>query len=461
MSLARFDSISLRSASFALSATMLLLSACGAAAPPVGDPVAAPATTIAASATTVPPSVQPFPSDTSGVCRPLAATAAASSSGQPAQITAAESLSVNEATAEATAAFVYAVIDPNLLGDSESAPVVVTSVDSTGRPQIQKVTVSSVNQARTEVAAIARTSIAQGQQVISVGPDSLVRSDGSPVTNDPGRPSQWALTQFSFESNWPTTNGTGVCVAVVDSGIALNHVDLAGKVAASADWSGEGVASYGNHATHVAGIIAAIANNGQGVVGAAPGVSLLNAKALTAALGEGTTTGVAQAITWAVDNGAEVINTSVGGSSGSSALLQAIDYAQAHDVVLVASGGNEGLNGNSPSWPAAYDWPIAAASITDTGARSSFSTQGSYLDVAAPGSSILSTITSNLYGYMSGTSMAAPYVTAVAALARGAHPAESATQIRSRVIGTATDVGDPGWDSSFGWGIINPTAALG
>jgi subtilisin family serine protease len=316
-----------------------------------------------------------------------------------------------------------------------------------------------LEEARSEVAAIASDSIAQGQQVVSVEPDSLVHAVASPTTNDPWRPSQWALNQFNFESLWSNSNGSGVCVAVVDSGIAVSHIDLAGKVAASADWSGEGVTSYGDHATHVAGIIAATPNNGLGTVGAAPGVTLLNAKALTAVAGTGTTTGVAQAITWAVDNGAEVINISIGGSAGSSALLSAVNYAQSNDVVLVASGGNEGLTGSSPSWPAAYDWPIATASITDTGALSAFSTRASYIDVAAPGSSILSTITLNRFAYMSGTSMAAPHVTALAALARAAHPTESAAQIRSRIMATSTDAGSIGWDSSFGWGVINPSAA--
>ena len=336
----------------------------------------------------------------------------------------------------------YGMIDPSVLGGPGSVPVVVTSVGRQGRPEIQEVTASTLDEARSEVAALASESIAQGRQVVSVETDVRVRAVGSPVTNDPWRPSQWALNQFHFESLWPTSNGSGVCVAVVDSGIALNHVDRAAKVAA-----------------HVAGIIAATPNNSVGTAGAAPGVSLLNAKALTAVSGEGTTTGVAQAIIWAVDNGAQVINTSIGGSSGSSALLQAINYAQANDVVLVASGGNEGLKGNPPSWPAAYDWPIAAASITETGERSSFSTQGSYIDVAAPGSSIISTITLNRYAYMSGTSMAAPHVTALAALARAAHPAESAAQIRSRIMTTTTDTGSAGWDSSFGWGVINPSAA--
>ncbi|MEX0767285.1 MAG: S8 family serine peptidase, partial [Microthrixaceae bacterium] len=276
MSLAVFDSNFLRKAGFALPAALLLLSACGAAPPPSNDPSPVPVPTITAPTTTVPPSVQPLPSAASGICRPLGTAASSSSTSLTQLPSSSDSLSVNEASSEATAAFIYAVIDPNVPGDSDSVAVVVTSVDSTGRPQIQQVTVNSLNQARNQVADIARNSIDQGLQVVSVEPELTLRTDGSPVTNDPGRPSQWALTQFSFESTWPRTTGTGVCVAVVDSGIALNHVDLAGKVAASADFSGEGVTSYGDHATHVAGIIAAIANNGQGVVGASPGVSLLN-----------------------------------------------------------------------------------------------------------------------------------------------------------------------------------------
>ncbi|CAB4544231.1 unannotated protein [freshwater metagenome] len=450
MSLVSCVSTPLRNTAILVCGAMLLLSSCVASAPPVEQPVSTPATTTAPPVPTIPPAIQPGP-DPLSACHPIGAAAAA--------LPPAISLTPQQAGADAGTAFVYGMIDPSVLGGPGSVPVVVTSVGRQGRPEIQEVTASTLDEARSEVAALASESIAQGRQVVSVETDVRVRAVGSPVTNDPWRPSQWALNQFHFESLWPTSNGSGVCVAVVDSGIALNHVDLAAKVAASADWTGEGTASYGDHATHVAGIIAATPNNSVGTVGAAPGVSLLNAKALTAVSGEGTTTGVAQAIIWAVDNGAQVINTSIGGSSGSSALLQAINYAQANDVVLVASGGNEGLKGNPPSWPAAYDWPIAAASITETGERSSFSTQGSYIDVAAPGSSIISTITLNRYAYMSGTSMAAPHVTALAALARAAHPAESAAQIRSRIMTTATDTGSAGWDSSFGWGVINPSAA--
>ncbi|CAB4709219.1 MAG: S8 family serine peptidase [Actinobacteria bacterium] len=456
MAQAWFRSIRLHMGVFVVSTAVLAISACSAT--PATTPTTSPPPTSAP--TTSQPAVQPGPNDTSGTCSPLG-IAAASAPADPANpISPAESLTPQQAAAQASTAFVYALIDPTVPGGPGSVPVVVTSLDPAGRPEIQSILAANVNQARHEVEAISADSVAKGQQVVSVEPEAELHTVGSAVTNDPYRASQWSLTQLDFESTWSTGNGTGVCVGVVDSGIALDHPDLSGKVAASADWTGEGVSSYGNHATHVAGIIAAKPNNSQGIVGAAPGVTLLNAKALSAALGEGTTSGVAQAIVWAVDNGARVINASIGGSSGSSALLQAINYAQAHDVVFIASGGNEGLKGNSSSWPASYEWPIATASITDTGALSPFSTQASYIDIAAPGSSILSTLTSNRYGYMSGTSMAAPHVAALAALARAAHPSESATQIRSRIENTATDSGSAGWDSSFGWGVISPSAAV-
>lgn len=462
MALAQFRSIRMHMAAFAVSTALLAISACSAtpatSPPPTSPPPTSAPTTSAP--TTSPPAVQPGPNDTSGTCSPLGVAADSASPDQANSPTPAESLTPQQAAAKASTAFVYALIDPTVPGGPGSVPVVVTSLDPAGRPEIQSILAANVDQARHEVEAISTDSVAKGQQVVSVEPEAELHAVGSAVTNDPYRPSQWSLTQLDFESTWSTSNGSGVCVGVVDSGIALDHPDLSGKVAASADWTGEGISSYGNHATHVAGIIAAKPNNSQGIVGAAPGVTLLNAKALSAALGEGTTSGVAQAIVWAVDNGASVINASIGGSSGSSALLQAINYAQAHDVVIIASGGNDGLKGNSSSWPASYEWPIATASITDTGALSPFSTQASYIDIAAPGSSILSTLTSNRYGYMSGTSMAAPHVAALAALARAAHPSESATQIRSRIENTATDSGSAGWDSSFGWGVISPSAAV-
>ena len=457
MAQAQFRSTRAHMAAFAVSTALLAISACSATPATSPLPTSAPTTT---PPTTSPPAVQPGPNDTSGTCSQLGVAAASAPAAQANPIGSSESLTPQQAAAKASTAFVYALIDPTVPGGPGSVPVVVTSLDPAGRPEIRSILAANVDQARHEVEAISSESVAKGQQVVSVEPESELHTVGSAVTNDPYRASQWSLTQLDFESTWSTSDGTGVCVGVVDSGIALNHPDLSGKVAASADWTGEGVSSYGNHATHVAGIIAAKPNNSQGIVGAAPGVSLLNAKALSAALGEGTTSGVAQAIVWAVDNGAGVINASIGGNSGSSALLQAINYAQAHDVVIIASGGNDGLKGNSSSWPASYEWPIATASITDTGALSPFSTQASYIDIAAPGSSILSTLTSSRYGYMSGTSMAAPHVAALAALARAAHPSESATQIRSRIENTATDSGSAGWDSSFGWGVISPSAAV-
>jgi subtilisin family serine protease len=159
----------------------------------------------------------------------------------------------------------------------------------------------------------------------------------------------------------------------------------------------------------------------------------------------------------------------------------AVAYAQAHDVVVVAAAGNEGdpldhyPDRTNPeygywSWPAALSWPIAVAAVDSSSNRPAFSTQASYVDVAAPGASILSTApvapttvwTSGTTGYgtMSGTSMATPYVSGLVALLRSAHPTETATQIRSRVTSTADDLGATGWDDAFGAGLIDPVAAL-
>jgi subtilisin family serine protease len=152
----------------------------------------------------------------------------------------------------------------------------------------------------------------------------------------------------------------------------------------------------------------------------------------------------------------------------------AVDYAEAHDVIVVAAAGNDGTPGDPElnwwSWPAAYTWPIAVASIDQWHDHSTFSTQASYVDVAAPGTSIVSTAPTHAtvawpsgtpgYGGMSGTSMATPYVVALAAILRGAHPTETAAQIRARIVDTADDLGSTGWDSSFGNGLIDPPAAL-
>jgi type VII secretion-associated serine protease mycosin len=294
--------------------------------------------------------------------------------------------------------------------------------------------------------------------VLALDVDRPVRALGSA---DPYRDRQWALDATSFENSWPTTNGSGAVVAVVDTGVQADHEDLAGTVLdgwdAIANRAGGTTDPHG-HGTHVSGIIAAATGNGKGITGAAPGVRILPVRVLDTN-GSGSTTNVLEGIIWAADHGADVINLSLGGSGGSSTYQSAIRYALSKGAVVVASAGNEAQKGNAPSYPAAYPEAIAVAATTASGARSSFSSYGSYIDIAAPGSAVYSTIPSG-YASWSGTSMAAPYVSAAAALVAARYPQLSPLQIRDLLERSADDLGDPGRDDLFGAGFVDPVRAL-
>jgi subtilisin family serine protease len=175
--------------------------------------------------------------------------------------------------------------------------------------------------------------------------------------------------------------------------------------------------------------------------------------------GSGSSSDVARGITWAVDNGAEIINLSLGGSY-SSAVATAVGYAESQGVLVVAAAGNDGPTG-SPNYPAALADALAVASYDEGGSVSSFSTRGSYIDVAAPGGNILSTFKSGGWVFMSGTSMATPHVAGVAALLLASEPGLTPAQVRQRFESTAVDAGTAGHDTSYGWGRVDAPAVLG
>jgi thermitase len=231
--------------------------------------------------------------------------------------------------------------------------------------------------------------------------------------NDPYLSKQWALRGIPALSI--NRDSTEVLVAILDTGIDERHEDLAGRVVASINFSGSQTASDVNgHGTHVAGIIAAITDNSVGVAGIAPNARLLNVKVVDDN-GVVWSSTVARGIIWAVDNGAKVINMSLVIPTSSPALEQAIDYAWSKGVVLVASGGNNIKS--IPVYPAYYPEVIAVAATDVGGNLWSKSNYGDWVDAYAPGVDIYSTLPGNSYGYQSGTSMAAAYVAAVAALA--------------------------------------------
>jgi thermitase len=226
---------------------------------------------------------------------------------------------------------------------------------------------------------------------------------------------QWALTTIQAPQAWDLTTGCStISIAVLDTGVDTSHPDLSGKVVGNINYSSSGTVGdvYG-HGTHVAGIAAAATNNGQGVAGVGYDSTILNVKVMGDD-GVGTYSAVAYGIVWAADHGARVINMSLGGTSSSSTLEDAVNYAWGKGVVLVAAAGN---NGNGvPFYPAYFQNVIAVASTGPTDSLSPYSDRGDWVDVAAPGGSIWSTKPNNSYGSMSGTSMASPHVAGLAAL---------------------------------------------
>ena len=212
-----------------------------------------------------------------------------------------------------------------------------------------------------------------------------------------------------------TTGSSSVAIAILDTGIKEDHEDLTGKITKRQNFTTSATnGDVHGHGTHVAGSAAALTNNLKGVAGTCPRCTLYNVKVLDDT-GSGQYSWMAQGITWAANNGVKVISMSLGGTSPSSTLQSAIDYAWSKGVIVVAAAGNS--NTDAQFYPAAYDKVIAVGATDNADAKASFSNYGSsWVDVAAPGESILSTTVDGGYGLKSGTSMATPHVAGEAGL---------------------------------------------
>lgn len=282
------------------------------------------------------------------------------------------------------------------------------------------------------------------------------------ATNDPLLDQQWGLSAIGAPSVWSITRGAGIIVAVIDSGSGP-HPDLDANLDAGRTMFGSidsvGVTDVDNagHGSHVAGIIAAVADNAIGGSGVAPQSRIMPIRVLDAQ-GSGDSKDVSKAVRFAADNGAKVINLSLGGTTESSTLTAAIQYAVDRNVLVVAAAGN-GAADSTPKWPAASDLTLAVTAVDRNNSVTSFDQRGDYIDLAAPGTSILSTA-GNDYKFQSGTSMAAAFVTGAAALLFAAQPSLSAAQVRDILQRTATDIGSTGRDTTFGYGLINLVGAF-
>lgn len=315
--------------------------------------------------------------------------------------------------------------------------------------------------------------------VVSVSSEKRARMTLTP--DDPGLTYQWALDTVDAYEAWDVAMGThDVVVAVLDTGIDWNHPDLAANMWTNEDgyhgynivdgnWfpmddnihgyddDGDWIANlYTYHGTHVAGIVGAVTDNAVGMAGLAQ-VSLMAVKVMNES-GEGTDAMVASGIRWAVDHGAHIVTMSLGVEGTSSSLANAVAYARVNDVVMVAAAGNDGTS--VVSYPAAYPEVIAVGAIDNTNRRASFSNYGNNLDIVAPGVMIYSTQGGSSYQYLSGTSAAAPHVAGVAAVMLSVAPALEPIEVASIINQTATDISQPSYDPTTGWGIVNAFRAI-
>jgi thermitase len=293
------------------------------------------------------------------------------------------------------------------------------------------------------------------------------------IPNDPYYSNQWALPRIQADWAWNTTTGSrSILVAVIDTGIDYNHPDLTANYNASGyDWVNNDADPLDDsgHGTHVAGIIAAVLNNSMGIAGLAQ-VQIMAEKALDAN-GTGYESDLANAIYHAVVHGAKILSCSWGGEEDSQLIHEAIQYAFGQDVLIVAAAGNTA----SPIkiYPAAYKEVIGITATDQYDAPASFSSYGNWVEIAAPGVDVYSTMPTyhvvlndppsdrNLnYDYLSGTSMACPHVSALGALIWSRFPDATRDWVRAQLRYTADDLGAPGFDQYYGYGRINAKRAV-
>ncbi|MDQ0255211.1 subtilisin family serine protease [Evansella vedderi] len=292
-------------------------------------------------------------------------------------------------------------------------------------------------------------------------PHYFGRFDGFETPNDEFyEPYQWNLTQIFTEPGWNISIGErGVPIAIIDSGIDPDHKDLAAKITDGYNaFEDNGAYEDDNgHGTHVAGIAGAITNNMDGIAGVSWYNPLLAVKSLDHNA-EGSSLSIAKGIVWAVDNGAKVINLSLGDSHDSDIMYEAIKYAYDKDVVLIAASGND--NVDTPMYPAAYEEVLAVAAVDPHREKAVFSNFGYHIDVTAPGEHIPSTYVGDQYVIMSGTSMSAPHVAGLAGLIRSLDPNLTNEEIYDIICYTSDDLGVEGYDPYYGFGEINIQRAL-
>jgi subtilisin len=299
--------------------------------------------------------------------------------------------------------------------------------------------------------------------------EALLKENSGKTRQAAAQPAEvlpWGIDRIDAEKVWPSGNTADpIKVGIIDTGISNKHPDLLANIKGGVNtinplksWNDDN-----GHGSHVAGIVAAL-DNDIGVIGAGPQIDLYAIKVL-GTNGSGYLSDVIEGIQWAIDHHMQVINMSLGTASDIPSFHDAVIAAKNAGIVVVAAGGN---SGGAVNYPAAYPEVIAVSATDKSDVLASWSSRGPEVDLAAPGVDIYSTYKGTGYATLSGTSMAAPHVTGAAALVLstpvGAYDANAngkwdPDEVQKKLQDTATDLGDPGFDNLYGWGLVNAFAA--
>ncbi|HEU4375431.1 MAG TPA: S8 family serine peptidase [Telluria sp.] len=282
------------------------------------------------------------------------------------------------------------------------------------------------------------------------------------AVTDPYVGSEWHLAKIGATSAWDTTQGAGVTIAILDSGVDSSHPDLVGNLVPGYNLSGNNsdTSDVCGHGTAVAGSAAARTNNGIGVAGVAGQAKIMPIRVADYNSATGGCSAylstIASGITYAADHGARIANVSYGPLAGSSTVQSAAQYMKSKGGLVFVSAGNNGIDENiTPTTT------LIAVSATDsTDAKASWSSYGSFVSIAAPGASIWTTSKGGTYGGWSGTSFASPVAAGVAALMMSAAPSLDGAVIEQAMFSSAVDLGAAGRDPYFGYGRVNADAAV-
>lgn len=353
---------------------------------------------------------------------------------------------------------------------------VVTTIDTPSGPTFETTVADSRREALGEITDALDEPGTVGVDVAHPVSIAGTLDTAAPVTstarrpkrvNDSLRSRQWSLTRLWAEKVWRKSSGKGAVVAVIDTGVQATHPDLKGRVLKGYDFiGGDRSANDSNgHGTHVAGIVAATANNKRGIAGLAPSARILPVRVLDSA-GNGNTLTVARGINYAVRKGADVINLSLAGTQSDVHIEAAVRNAIRRGVVVVAAAGNAGCSAPT-SYPAALPGVIGVGATDRRNRVPGFSNCGTYVDLVAPGVSIRSTMIKrsapglgcsygSSYCSLSGTSMASPHVAAAAAIlvSRTRHRL-GVTKMTRLLTSRADDRGQRGYDRVTGHGLLN------